>query len=103
MPQTEPLACEVDGESSGLRVVKHPLHLLLEDHRLAELSTCGQLGECVVWRTAPQKVRKPAGQVEVVELAGRGGKVQKVGAAEHRFERDPQRSLDTVALVNAGL
>ncbi len=68
--QAEPLADEVLGEGRRLGVVEHPLDLRAKRLRLAQLALFGEGEQFLVGHRAPQEIRQPAGQGEVVELAG---------------------------------
>ena len=96
--QAEPLADEVLGERRRLRVLEHPLDLPAQRVRLAQLPLLGQGEQLLVGHRAPQEVRQPAGQGEVVELAGLLAEEQEVRRHHHAQQADADRLLERVLL-----
>src|SRR5262249_26052161 len=63
--EVEPLAGEVFDQRRGPPIRPHPLDLLIEDRWRLESALGGDVNQLVVRNTAPQKERKPRGQLDV--------------------------------------
>ena len=100
--QAEPLADEVLGERRRLRVLQHPLDLLRgASSGCAQLALLGEREQFLVGHRAPEEVRQPAGQGEVVELAGLLAEEQELRRHQDRLEADAHRLLERVLLAPA--
>ena len=67
------------------------------------LPLLGEGEQFLVGHRAPQEVRQPAGQGEVVELAGLLAEEQELRRDQHGLEADAHRLLERVLLVQLGL
>ncbi len=104
----EPLAGEVVGQGAGARVFQHAPHLRLQHAAAAQRALAGQAEQLVVGHAAPEEVRQPAGQLEVVQVA-HGARVvgtairlnpeEEVRRDEHRLQRQPDAGLEAVAVL----
>ena len=101
--QAEPLADEVLGERRRLGVLQHALDLLAERVGLVQFPLLGEREQFLVGHRAPQEVGQPAGQGEVVELAGLLAEEQEVRRHQHGLEADAHRLLERVLRVQLGL
>ena len=99
----EPLAGEVLREGRRLRVLEHALDLPAERVRLVQLALLGEGEQFLVGHRAPQEVGQPAGQGEVVELAGLLAQEQEVRRHQHGLEADAHRLLERGLRVQLGL
>ena len=101
--QAEPLADEVLGERRRLGVLEHALDLPAERVGLVQLALLGEGEQFLVGHRTPQEIGQPAGQGEVVELAGLLAEEQEVRRHQHGLEADAHRLLERVLLVQLGL
>ncbi len=70
---------------------------------LAQLLLLGEREELVVGHRAPEKVRQPAGQGKVVELARPLAEEQELGRDQHALQGGPHRRLERVTVRQLGL
>ena len=68
-----------------------------------QLALLGEGEQLLVGHRAPQEVRQPAGQGEVVEFAGLLAEEQEVRRHQHGLEADAHRLLERVLRVQLGL
>src|SRR5262249_22074685 len=63
-------AGEIVDERLRSRIAKHPLHLLLERLRIAQLAPDGGVAQVVVWDAAPEEEREARCQLEIAQAIG---------------------------------
>ena len=90
-------------KAAALGSLQHPLDLLAERVRLVQLALLGEREQFLVGHRTPQEVGQPAGQGEVVELAGLLAQEQEVRRHQHGLEADAHRLLERVLRVQLGL
>ena len=88
-------------KAAALGSLQHALDLLAERVRLAQLALLGEGEQFLVGHRAPQEVRQPAGQGEVVELAGLLAQEQELRRDQHGLEADAHRLLERVTSASS--
>src|SRR6185436_1520895 len=93
------LAGEVPREPGSPRILEQALDLGAERLGSRELLLLGEREQLVVRHAAPEEVRHPAGQGEVVELPGPLAEVEELGRDEDGLEPDAERLFERIALA----
>ncbi len=95
LAQVQPLADEVLGEGRRLGVLEQGGSSLLcaRDVRVAQFAFFGEGEQFLVGQGAPEEVRQPAGQSEVVEFARLLAEKQELRRHHDRHQADAQKRL----------
>ena len=85
------------------RIIEHSLDLGVERFRIGEFALFGELQKLFIGHRAPQEIRQPAGEGEVVELAGLFLEEQKLRRDHHRQQPHADRLLERLLFIEFGL
>ena len=67
--KAQPLAEKSTGESPGLWVSDHALHLSPQCRIVTKFARIGERAEFVIWHGHPEKVAQAIGELMIIELA----------------------------------